>query len=436
MDVFMRVFMFLAVWTWTLLVPLSALGEEKFNIVQNWKVDLPHFFVDGKGTPWLAHRGMDRALYVKAGKRERQGKVQIEGVTGIKGRLVLAGDEVLAIWRGKVDASGRKYCFVNRADRSDLDFGNATTINTATDVLPPVHVAQDGNRIFVTWVDERAKDTTIYMNYSLDGGKAFQEKDICLTPGFAADRSSLIIDEGYFFCFLGMASETGGTGIFYRHSTDGGNWSDIEKVTSVKGWAPFKVEAVAAEGGPLLFWGGVEGIFCARRDSEGRWQTKIIESTEGMDVNRFQVARDSKGNLFLAASYRKWGEKIRKPNAYVFKSADGGVTWDQPVKVNHNPFDNTSAKFPALFITEKDAVVVVWQDHRLIRGNIHMNYSLDGGKTWLPEDINLDDKPGKYNDYYPFISGHGNRVFVLWYRFPEDTLYGLTDFYLKEVSIK
>jgi hypothetical protein len=209
------------------------------------------------------------------------------------------------------------------------------------------------------------------------------------------------------------------------------------KVAAVEGWAPFKVEAIATENGPLLLWGGINGIFYAGRDSEGRWQTKAMESTEGKDVNRFQVAGDGKGNIFLAASYLEREERIRKPCVYVFKSADGGVIWDQPVKINHNPFDNTSAKWPVLFITEKDAVVVVWEDHRLIRGDINMNYSLDNGKTWLSEDINLSDKPGKWNDYYPFISGHGNKVFVLWYRFPDDTLYGpTTDFYLKEVNIK
>lgn len=435
MGVFVRIFLLLA--AWTLLFPLSAFGEEKFNIVQNRKVELPHFLVDGQGVPWLAHRGIDRALYVKAGKGKAQGKVQMKGVTGIKGRLVLVGDEVLAIWRGKVDASGRKYCFVNRANRSDLDFGNATTINTAADVLPPVQVTQDGNRIFVTWVDERAEPTTVYMNYSLDGGRTFQDKDMCLTPGLAANRSSLITDrKGYSFCFLGTDPETGETGIFYRHSTDGSNWSDMVKVAPVEDWAPFKVGAVATKNGPLLFWGGINGIFYAGRDLEGRWQTKAMDGMEGMDVNRFQMARDSKGNLFLAASYVEWEERIRKPSVYVFKSADRGVTWEQPLKINHNPFDNTSAEWPALFITGKDAVVVVWEDHRLIRGNINMNYSLDGGKTWLSEDINLNDKPGKWNDYYPFISGHGNKVFVLWYRFPDDTLRGPTDFYLKEVNIK
>ena len=70
------------------------------------------------------------------------------------------------------------------------------------------------------------------------------------------------------------------------------------------------------------------------------------------------------------------------------------------------------------------------------RDGAALQYTLDNGKTWLSEDINLNDKPGKWNDYYPFISGHGNKVFVLWYRFPDDTLYGPTDFYLKEVNIK
>ncbi len=429
----LAIFLFVIFWaSW----PPTVFGEEKFNEVQDRRGARPYFTVDKKGIPWLGYRGVDDVLYVINGKEGSQGKIRVEGVMGSSAWLDFVDDEVLAFWRGKVSADGRKYMYVNRAHRETLDFGNATAINTASDVLLPVEVVRMNNQVLVTWADERTKPNTFYMNRSLDGGRTFQPENMCLAPGFATSRSSLIADQGgYSFVFFGRNEADKETGIFYRGSSDGWNWGEITKVASVKDWAPFTVKAVATGNGPIVVWGGVKGLFYAYQDAKGRWHDSIIGATEGMDINRLQVAKDSKKNLFLVASYVKWQEHIQKPNVFLFKSVDGGITWQEPVKINHNAFDNTSAKFPALFVTEKDSVVVVWEDHRLIRGNIYMNYSLDGGKTWLPEDINLDDEPGQHNDFYPFISGHDNKVQVLWPRYPDDKLYGPTDFYFKEVMI-
>jgi len=417
--------------------PLTVFGEKKFNKVRNRRGTRPYFTVDENGVPWLGYYGVDDVLYVTNGKKGSQhGKISVEGVIGSSVWLDFADDEVLAFWRGKVSASGRKYLYVNRARRDTLDFGNATAINTASDVLLPVEVLRTGNHVTVTWADERTKPNTFYMNRSIDGGRTFRPENMCLAPGFATSRSSLIADrDGYSFFFFGRNEADKETGIFCRSSSDGWNWGGITKVASVKDWAPFDVRALAAGNGPVVVWGGVRGLFYACRDARG-WHDGIVAPTEDMDVNRFQIARDSKGNLFLLASYKKWQQHIQRPNVFLFRSADGGITWQEPVKINHNAFDNTSAKFPAMFVTEKDALVVVWEDHRLIRGNIYMNYSLDGGKTWLPEDINLDDEPGRYNDFYPFISGHDDKVQVLWPRYPDDKLYGPVDFYFKEVGIQ
>lgn len=416
--------------------PIAALGEEKFNAVENRPGARPHFSVDGKGTPWLVHQGVDGALHVITGATGGlRGEILVEGVTSTGGSLEFVGKEALVAWRGKI-SDGSKFIYVNRAACNKMDFGNATAVNNESDGLLPLKVTRSGERIFITWADERIKPNTIYMNYSLDGGRTFQKKDLCLAPGFSASRSVLIKDrEGYIFFFFGKNEANQKTGIFWRRSSDGLNWSDILKVAAVKEWAPFDLQAVITEKGPIIFWAGVKGLHHACQDQKGHWNGGLIEPTEGMDVNRFKAIIDSNGNIFVLASYAKWQDKLQKPNIYIFKSTDQGVTWKQPVKVNHNPFDNTTAKWPDMFVTEKGKIVVVWQDHRLIRGNIYMNYSLDGGETWMAEDVNLDDEPGRHNDFFPFISGYGEKAYVLWPRYADDVLAGPTNFYFKEVRI-
>jgi hypothetical protein len=433
MDLFLRIFLLAVVLA---SAPLATSAEEKFNTVENRRGARPYFAVDSRGTPWLAHQGVDRALHVTTGAAGGlRGEIRVEGVTSTGGSVEFVGEEVLVVWRGKI-SDGRKFIYVNRAARNKLDFGNVTAVNTESDGLLPVKVTRSGERLFVTWVDERAKPKTVYMNYSLDGGCTFQKEDLCLAPGFSASVSALIRDrEGYVFFFFGKNEANEETGIFCRRSSDGLNWSDIVKVAAVEEWAPFEVQAVTTGKAPIILWAGVKGLHYACQDQKGHWRGSVIEPTGEMDVNRFKAIKDSKGNIFVLAGYVKWQDKLQKSNIYVFKSTDGGVTWKQPVKVNHKPFDNTTAKWPDMFVTEKGKIVVVWQDHRLIRGNIYMNYSLDGGETWMAEDVNLDDEPGKHNDFFPFISGHGEKAYVLWPRYPDDVLASPTNFYFKEVRI-
>jgi len=92
------------------------------------------------------------------------------------------------------------------------------------------------------------------------------------------------------------------------------------------------------------------------------------------------------------------------------------------VKLNTNEYDSTSSYLPVMKVRDDGVIVVAWQDHRNIRGNIRLTYSKDYGKTWLARDVNVEDAEGKLNSFLPSLANSGNTYYVLWIRYTDDTM--------------
>ena len=422
-----------------LILTTFASAEDKINIVPNSLSDGPLITTDDLGNVYVLHYGNDKVIYIFKNNR-LVSTIKKEGASGEFLWLGFPEGKPSIIWRPKFSATGAKYIYFQGAEDQTMNFGKEFVVNNDKEALKPIDVAWEDEKIFISWVDERQQPTAIHMNYSTDGGKTFRKEDINMTPGYSAVLSKMIIgDNGLFFFFLGKKKDEIGdkkSGVIYaRTSADGLQWSDIVPVAVLENWTPSSMEPVMTPDGPVLFWVGFEGIWYAYPDQDGKWHAQVIEGTSDMHVNRAAIKKDKTNNIYIAASYEKNEQKKIKPSVFFFSSNDNCKTWSAPLRINHNPYDNTSARFPDMYVAEDGTIVVVWEDHRFIRGNIYMNYSRDGGKTWLPEDINLDDNPGKNNDHYPFIVGNMDKVNVLIPRFKDDSLRGDLDLYLKEVKI-
>jgi hypothetical protein len=423
---------------WLCLSPLAAFAEKQVNTVPNRKAARPYFGLSPKGDTFLAHFGEDNNLYVIKNGGEKRARLEMKGYTGKGISLAFSGDEVIVAWRVKESSTGFKHLYVQRlADRDLRSLGARKSINSAHDVLLPMTISANGRDVYVAWVDERNKSRTIYMNLSRDGGRTFQSEDIKVGGELGATQPVFLLGgrENHIF-FHGCGGPEKQCAIFHCSSTlDGTKWSEPEMAGPLKEWAPSLLDAVETDEGPLVFWAGVKGLHCAFREA-GKWSPAVLPETEDMDIYRMKVKKAAeKGRIYVLASYAKWLDPLAKPSVYLFRSDDSGRTWKGPEEIRHYPFKKTGAKFSDLAITGSGAVVAVWQDHRLIRGNIYMNYSLDGGKTWLPEDVVLDDEPGKYNDFFPFIVAREKSAVIMWPRFTDDSLAGSTSLYMKEVDI-
>lgn len=419
----------------------SSPALEKLNIVPNSAGQMPNLTIDNNGNIFFLHYGNDNFLYINKNKGEVIEKFKKENATGQYIWLGFPEGSPALVWRPKMSDTGFKYIYFHRLNPDTLDLDEGITINSGKDALLPISVDYEVQNIYITWPDERFGHQTCFMNKSNDGGRSFLKDDIEMTPGYSSAMCKIYAKKGkVYFVFIGInkkeLAEKGDDymgGVYFRESIDGTEWSDIIRVARFDDWSPFGIEAVFTSDGPVFFWAGPKGLMYSYRDDKMVWHSKYMEKTQNMNFNRFSVKQAPNGNIYLVGSYVKHEEQIQKPSVYFFSSTDNGKTWSEPIRINHNQFELTSSMFPDILVAEDGTIYVVWLDHRNIRGNIYMNYSRDNGRTWLPSDINLSGEPGKANDHYPFIKGHGDKIYILIPRFTDDKIADM-DFYLKEIN--
>ena len=76
---------------------------------------------------------------------------------------------------------------------------------------------------------------------------------------------------------------------------------------------------------------------------------------------------------------------------------------------------NGAAATAPVMAVSGSAIYVAWEDWRDGRRDIFFNRSIDGGATWLPEDVRIEnDPPGLSDSTFPRIAADGSTVYVVW----------------------
>jgi len=98
------------------------------------------------------------------------------------------------------------------------------------------------------------------------------------------------------------------------------------------------------------------------------------------------------------------------------RSVDGGVTWEpNDRRIDTDAAGAAQSEDPELACCD-DAVYAVWSDGRNGQRDVYCNRSLDGGATWLSQDVRLDgDAPGMADSTDPEIACSGDHVYVTWW---------------------
>ncbi|TRZ72143.1 MAG: T9SS C-terminal target domain-containing protein [Bacteroidetes bacterium] len=95
---------------------------------------------------------------------------------------------------------------------------------------------------------------------------------------------------------------------------------------------------------------------------------------------------------------------------YYKRSIDGGITWDQEIRLTNDIANSWS---PSISVTGT-TVHVAWEDYRDGNSEIYYKSSADGGTTW-EEDTRLTYAPS--HSYIPSLTSSGSTVNVVWYDF-------------------
>lgn len=102
-------------------------------------------------------------------------------------------------------------------------------------------------------------------------------------------------------------------------------------------------------------------------------------------------------------------------DVYFNRSLDGGATWlARDVRLDR-PTGRSTSLIPRMCCAG-EAVYVAWYDDRHGETDIYFNRSLDAGTTWLSADVRLDtDDPGSGQSREPAICCAGRSVCVVWF---------------------
>jgi Neuraminidase (sialidase) len=163
-------------------------------------------------------------------------------------------------------------------------------------------------------------------------------------------------------------------------------------------------------------------FYYMRSTDAGKTWGKEVRLTPGIDLFRFGAAL-SGPSLHLVWASRSRLEKVPVGQSswtwtwgdiYHLRSSDGGVTWDQPVRLN----GKLGAAMRPVVAASGRFVHVAWYDQSAARKNpewdwdVYYRRSTDAGATWGPE-VRMTDTP-THTRHPQIVATTGNRVCCIW----------------------
>ena len=145
---------------------------------------------------------------------------------------------------------------------------------------------------------------------------------------------------------------------------------------------------------------------------------------DNIDSAGVEMCAADEGQVYVAW----YDDRDGKNDIWLNYSLDGGRSWlEVPIKVNHS--ENGAAVDPVIGC-DGNRVYVAWEDERdgeLENHNIYFNYSANAGQSWEAEDQLLDGDPdGRTMSLGAQIATWNSRVYVAWF----DSANGAYDIYL------
>lgn len=338
-------------------------------------------------------------------------------------------------WRTKAQSKSLEF---RSLDLSTGQLGEKVIVDQWSEPLPRIKLGCYNNVINLVWYgersDEKGRKYSIYAARSQDGGKTFS-KTFEVTPQTRASLyPSLVTDnngDAYVFTEIINNNEHE---MFFRKATEKG-WEDPVSIGKV-GAVSVYIRPLKVGNRLMVFWfnyyNGIPVTEMAYSEDNGKtWNRYTFEQTRNLDLTGMQVVAGDEQHIYLVLSAINMEEKKdedprkAKDRLFFFYSHDGGKTFSGPVDIRHDKFGSyTRAHLPNIVAKGKN-VVIVWNDYRNIRANLYMNYSTDGGVTWQPKDIPLEE-PGKYNTVLHWdvnnLVEHEGAYRILAHRFKDDSM--------------
>jgi len=424
-----RVLIFLLI----LFAPMRAAADEQLPFPDTFNRFEGIFLQqDDKGNIWTSYTDMDGYFHMKNVSLKKDFVINDKSGRASTGFTVNRnGDALYIAWIDKT--GGRKKLYFRAVAGSGDTISDPVLLDdNQTEALPRIRIGSNsGGNVYVLWYGERAVGKAKYHNYvavSNDNGMTFSSPQN-LTMGYGyAIYPTLLVDEENAYIFSYVLKDKKFYMIFRKTTDNGKTWTDPVVIKETPGTVTTYIKPLKTGNRLYVFW------YCTTKqgpvtqkafsDDGGKtWNSSDYDDLKGISLSYMTAASDAQGHMYFAYSGGTMGQKS---NTYIIISKDQGNTWSKPISLRHYPFTTTTTVYPQIIASDDGTVAAVWVDYRNIRSNIYLQYSLDGGETWQPGDIPLEE-PGRYNtSYFGYASENfiktGDTYSILAYRLPADDL--------------
>ncbi|MBK9385361.1 MAG: exo-alpha-sialidase [Planctomycetes bacterium] len=261
-----------------------------------------------------------------------------------------------------------------------LDLGDAAGASDSLDL----ELACEGSLVAVVWSDARNSASfvyDIYSNVSSDGGLTWQPIARRLDLGDAPGASTSLRPQ--------VAIAAGAIHVAWEdRRTTGGFGPDVYAISSRDGGATWPASDVRLDLGSA---------------PAQAFSTDVRLAAEGAFV--CAVWEDDRNGAW---------------DIYANLSSDLGTTWlTSDVRLDSSSAPGVSVSLDPRVAVSGGAAYVAWRDTAIpgaVNSDVHFNRSLDGGLSWLPIDLRLDDATatGATSSTEIAIVASDGQVFVAW----------------------
>lgn len=300
-------------------------------------------------------------------------------------------------------------------------------------------LAFDGPNVYAVWTDDRSGVERIYLNASYDGGATWQVTDLPLpiqVGSFGASRPSIVC-EGLTVHVAYEDDSDSYDDIFYTRSTDGGaSWAAPVRLNTgpINSQDTDRAQLALTGGNLYCVWedarndpsGGDDQIFFNMSNDGGlTWLPTDVRlntgAPAGSDADTPVIAADGT-NVYVA-----WQEERGSgPELRANVSSDGGATWlPTAVRLDGTITAGLAGVGYHKLACDGTSVYAAWRDSRDDAGDLYFNASHDGGTTWLPSAVRVDNAPFGSRTEEVGLGCDGGTVCIAW----EDDRNGVDDIY-------
>lgn len=206
----------------------------------------------------------------------------------------------------------------------------------------------------------------LYFAYSDDGGKSWSQPVQINNPTQRCAGGDIAIGKnGEIYLTWAVVASTSPFSeqfIGFAKSTDGGSsWQVTEKAFAVN---------------------GIQGQLPEKQNIRVNGQPKIAIDTTGGE-------RD--GWIYIITTQKNFGAAGNDPDIILYRSTDKGLSWQGPIRVNQDSFNNGKIQyFPAITIDKFGAINILYYDDRITTSDstgVFLSRSTDGGNSFTDYQV-------------------------------------------------